>query len=111
VSVSPGGHNHPSLARERTAFAWERTALSLLVLVALAIRAVVVTDDRWAVLPAAALGAAAGVGLLVSRRGAHRTPAADERAIARDVSALVAVVASCGVAAAGLVVVLVADAA
>lgn len=90
--------------------AWERTALSFLVLVALAVRAVLLTDERWAIVPMTVLVAAAGLGLLVSRRGAHRTSAADERAIARDVSALVAVVTTCGAAAALLIVVVVGDA-
>lgn len=79
-------------------------------LVALAVRAVLVTGDRWAIVPVAVMVAAAGPGLLVSRRGAHRSSAADERAIARDVSVLVTVVTICGAAATLLIFIVMGDA-
>jgi len=97
-------HNHPSLARERTALAWGRTDLSLVAVAALAIRAAVVADDPAAALAALIVLVATVAGLRITRRAGHRATAADPRVIARDARALVTVVTVAGAAAAVLAV-------
>lgn len=102
--MDPRAPNHPALAVERTALAWGRTALALVAVIAFAIRAAVLADTVAAAIAAAPVVLAAGAGLVVTRRVAHRAPG-DAEGIAADGVALVRAVTAAGAAALLLVAV------
>lgn len=73
MSGTPGWRDDPGRQPERTALAWQRTALAFLVLALASARLAWPALGGWALLPASAVGAGA-IGLLVAaRRRYHRT--------------------------------------
>lgn len=93
--MDPRAPNHPSLALERTALAWGRTALALVAVMAFAVRAAVLADTVLAAFAAVPVVLAAGAGLVVARRAARRA-AGDAEGIVADGVALVRVVTAAG---------------
>lgn len=102
--MDPRAPNHPALAAERTALAWGRTALALVAVMAFAVRAAILADTVVAGVAAVPVVVAAGAGLVVTRRVAHRA-AGDAEGIARDGVALVRAVTAAGAGALLLVAV------